>query len=194
MQIFKLISPLLQIPSTKEVTIAIFKKDDKTFELDEMADTARWSYYISTFSLRDMTEGIDIAKIRWPFLKRNLAPLLDTEEDYSRVYEPQWNADNLVIRISPNNYHMQYDPNTQDWWVHDKTVRRRGMLGMDEAKEDRKARFRNQFVVAPTWMAEKTEEQIENVNADFRRWVNGGEGVSTEGATNAVQDAAPVET
>lgn len=159
-----------------------------------MADAARWSYYISAFSMRDMTEGIDISKITWPFLKRNMPPPLESEEEYNNVYIPQWNADDLVIRISPNNYHMQYEPNTQDWWIHDKTVTQRGMLGMEEAKGERKAKFRNKFEIATPWMAGMTEEEIENVNAEFRRWINGKEEVPTERASNPVQDAEAVET
>ena len=60
--------------------------------------------------MRDLTEGIDLAKMSGPFLKRNMPPVLDIEEEYNRVYTPYWSVDNLVIRISPKNYHMQYEP------------------------------------------------------------------------------------
>lgn len=162
---------VLQTPSSKEVTIAIFKKDDKTFELDEMAESARWSYYISTFAMRDLTEGIDLGKMSWPFLKRNMPPVLDTEEEYNRVYTPYWNVDNLVIRISPNNYHMQYDPHTSDWWVHAKAVRQRGMPGIQEAKQDRNIKFRQKFGDDPSWMHVLQDEDATRMKDDFSNWV-----------------------
>ncbi len=156
-----------------------------------MAETARWSYYISTFAMRDLTEGIDLSKVRWPFLKRNMPPPLDTEEEYNRVYTPQWNADNLVIRISPNNYHMQYDPNTQDWWVHDRIVRERGMTGMEEARQERKTRFRGKFGDHPSWMDALPVEDIARIEEDFRSWVKGDETVSVDEDDNKAQEVAP---
>lgn len=143
--------------------------------------------------MRDLTEGIDLAKLAWPFLKRNMPPLLETEEEYSRVYTPQWNADGLVIRINANNYHMQYEPHTQDFWVHDKVVRQRGMDRMEEAKEQRKTRFRRKFGGdSAAWMRVLTKEEADKVNEDFKEWVK-GDGVSAEPDQNPAPDAAVME-
>lgn len=143
--------------------------------------------------MRDLTEGIDLAKLAWPFLKRNMPPLLETEEEYSRVYTPQWNADNLVIRINANNYHIQYEPNTQDFWVHDKVVRQRGIERMDEAKEQRKSRFRRKFGAdSSAWMRGWTKEEAYKINEDFKGWIKGDE-VSAQPAPNPVPDAAVTE-
>lgn len=143
--------------------------------------------------MRDLTEGIDLAKLAWPFLKRNMPPLLETEEEYSRVYTPQWNADGLVIRINANNYHMQYEPHTQDFWVHDKVVRQRGMERMEEAKEQRKTRFRRKFGADSTaWMRVLTKEEADKVKEDFKEWVK-GDGVSAEPDQKPAPDAAVLE-
>lgn len=143
--------------------------------------------------MRDLTEGIDLAKLAWPFLKRNMPPLLETEEEYSRVYTPQWNADNLVIRINANNYHIQYEPNTQDFWVHDKVVRERGMGKMDEAKEQRQTRFRRRFGSESTvWTGEMTKEEVDKANENFAGWVK-GDGVSAEPDPHPASDATMVE-
>ena len=126
--------------------------------------------------MRDLTEGIDLSLLNWPFLKRNLPPMLETEEEYNRVYTPQWNADNLVLRISPNNYHMQYDPLTQDWWVHDDAVRRRGAVGLQEASEERTAKFRENFgqPAKQKWAEGLSEEDVGKIDREFKEWINGG--------------------
>lgn len=143
--------------------------------------------------MRDFTEGIDAAKIAWPFLKRNMPPALETEEEYSRVYTPQWNADNLVIRINANNYHMQYEPNTLDFWVHDKVVRQRGMERMEEAKEQRKTRFRRKFGADSTvWTVGMTKEEANKSSEDFKGWLK-GDGTSTDPDPNPAPDAAMTE-
>ena len=160
-----------------------------------MAESARWSYYISTFAMRDLTEGIDLAKMSWPFLKRNMPPVLDTEEEYNRVYTPYWNVDNLVIRISPNNYHMQYDPHTLDWWVHAKAVRQRGMPCMQEAKQDRKIKFRQKFGDDPSWMHGLLAEDAARMKDDFFHWVKPvkkSTEVSADEDANKIQDVVVV--
>ena len=143
--------------------------------------------------MRDLTEGIDLAKLAWPFLKRNMPPLLETEEEYSRVYTPQCNADILVIRINANYYHMQYEPNTQDFWVHDKVVRQRGMERMEEAKEQRKTRFRRKFGADSTvWTRGMTKEEADKVSEDPKRWFK-ADGVSAEPDPNEAPDAVMTE-
>ena len=165
---------MTQIKASNEVTMAIFKREDATFEIDEMAAEARWSYYISTYTMRDLTEGIDLGKLNWPFLKRNMPPMLETEQEYNRVYTPQWNADELVIRISPYNYHLQNEPLTQEWWVHDAKVRKRGLSGMEEAVEERRGKFQAKFGrTGHKWMADLADEEVDKLNRDFHQWVKG---------------------
>lgn len=172
--------------------MAIFKREDNTFEVDEMAAEARWSYYISTYTMRDLTEGIDLGKLNWPFLKRNMPPVLETEQEYNRVYTPQWNADELVVRISPNNYHLQYEPLTQEWWVHDARVRRRGLSAMEEAVDERRSKFQEKFGRnGKLWAASLAEEEAEKLNQDFSRWVKGETEAKDDDAseTHEVADA-----
>ena len=136
-----------------------------------MAANARWSYYISSFAMRDLTEGLDLSKIDWPFLRRNMPPMLDSEEEYTRIYTPQWNEDGLVIRISVNNYHMQYEPGTWDWWVHNAAVEKRGLSGRKAMQEARKQKFSEKFELNNSWMVGKSVEEVDQINQDFREWV-----------------------
>ena len=148
-----------------------------------MAAAARWSYYISSFAMRDLTEGLDLGKIDWPFLRRNMPSMLDTEDEYTRVYTPQWNEDGLVIRISANNYHMQYDPLTQDWWVHNAVVQKRGLEGRIMMKDERKQNFQEKFELNNAWMVGKSVEEVDEINQKYSQWIDHG--------SKAENDAAP---
>ena len=170
------------------MTLQIFKKDDKTYESDELASHARWSYYISTFSMRDVTEGIPLEKLRWPFLKRNMPAPLGDDEDYINLYgNPQWNEDALVMRISPNSYHILYDPDTQEWFVHNIAVRKRGLGAYDEVRKERKENFARLFGENGTVISEIEGAKLDEDNEKYRRWIQNG----PEGMKN---DAAPQET
>lgn len=165
----------LQTRSTKSATVQIFKKDDKTYAADELATEARWSYYISTYSMRDATEGVPIKEMHLPFFKRNLPPVLDDDEDYTNAYgSPQWNEDALVIRVIPGNYHIQYDPDTYEWWIHNNRVRKRGLGAYDEATKERRSKFQKMFGEKGTLMTEKEGAKLEEVNKDFRQWITDG--------------------
>ena len=164
---------IVQTRSTKAATLQIFKKDDKTYEADELAAHARWSYYISTFSMRDLTEGIPLPRLSWPFLRRNMPAMLETEEEYINLYSsPQWNEDELVIRISPGNYKMLYDPGTSDWWVHNVRIRKRGMSACEEVCKERQEKFEQKFGEKGILIAQGSE--LDKANADFKQWVQNG--------------------
>lgn len=169
-----------QTKATKRVTVQIFKKDDKTFEADELSGQSRWSYYVSTYIMRDQTEGVQLSSIRWPFFRRNLPPPLESADDYNRIFIPQWNEDGLSIRISPSNYHITYDEGSIDWWVHDKQVRRRGLKGMDEVREERRGKFQEKFVMNVQWMAGMSKDEVDRRNESFRKWVNEGPAATAE--------------
>jgi paired amphipathic helix protein Sin3a len=149
--------------------VQIFKKDDKTFDVETMGAQARWQYYVSSFVMRDWTEGVP-HNIRWPFLRRNLPKDLETAEDYSQVYLPQWNEDGLVVRIALNSYHLLYDPETFDWWVHDDKVRIRGLKGLKEFIEERNRRFEMKFVEKAPWKNGMTPNEIDETLSGFTKW------------------------
>lgn len=124
--------------------------------------------------MRDLTEGIDLSKTDWPFLKRNMPPMLKSEEEYNNLYTPQENKDHLTIRISPNNYHIQYDPFTEDYFVHAPIVQKRGLAAAQgKVKEKRKAIFGEKFGINARWMASLTQDEVEGINSDFIRWIKG---------------------
>lgn len=124
--------------------------------------------------MRDLTEGIDLSKIDWPFLKRNMPPMLRSEEEYNRLYTPQENKDHLTIRISPNNYHIQYDPFTEDYFLHAPIVQKRGLAAAQgTAKQKRETVFREKFSMNIKWMAGLAKDEVDSINSDFSQWIKG---------------------
>ena len=173
----------LQTQPSRSVTIQIFKRDDKTFDIDEMSAETRWSYYISSYVMRDWTEGVP-HNIQWPFLRRNLPSKLDTEEEYNAAYMPQSNEDGLVIRIRPGDYRILYDPGTSDGFVHGAKVTRRGFKGATEVKEDRKNKFQERFEKNSVWMEGMAKAEVDKINADFKSWIGGSYEIEAEGDAN----------
>ena len=90
--------------------------EDATLENEELSQEARWSYYVSAYTMRDPTEGVPFSQMRMPFLKRNLPAKLEQEEEYNRYYRPLVHQDGLIIRICANSYHILYEPGSYDWW------------------------------------------------------------------------------
>ncbi|MCJ1395289.1 Transcriptional regulatory protein sin3 [Xylographa bjoerkii] len=159
--------------STRHVTMQVLKKEDRTFDIQDMNAEARWSYYISSYIMRDPTEGVT-REIQWPFLKRNTPKDLDTEEDYGQIYLPQWNEDGLMVRVGAN-YRIVYDSDTTDWWVHDDKVRRRGLIGAESLRKERNRIFEEKFVRNPSWAQGMSADQVADVSSQYLRLVNSGD-------------------
>ena len=124
----------------------------------------------------DRTEGIPPEKIQFPFLRRNLPTQLDTEEEYNEAYSPAYSEDGLIIRISPNNYHMLYDPGTADYWIHTVKQQKRGLKGYAEVKEHRKAALKamTEDKEKNAWMRGRSDAVIEQTNRDYEIWIKDG--------------------
>ncbi|MCJ1477564.1 Transcriptional regulatory protein sin3 [Lambiella insularis] len=170
--------------STQHVTVQILRKEDRTFDIENMSAESRWSYYVSSYIMRDPTEGVP-HNIQWPLLRRNTPKDLESEDDYSQAYLPQWNEDGLTVRFD-GNYHMTYDSGTTDWWVHDKKVSRRGLKGAESLRLERTRKFEEKFVQNPLWSLGMSKEQMEEITSGYSRWVSdesvGSAGVSMDGA------------
>lgn len=148
--------------------------------------------------MRDPTEGVPLSSIRWPFLKRNMPPLPSSggsgdEDDYANAYNnPQWNEDGLVARISQENYHLLYDPGTSEWWVHDRSVRGKGVKGYEDAKRERREKYRNLFGEEGKVLAGKKDGDggLEEQTRAFKAWVDGGPEPAVAVAAAAGDDVA----
>ena len=171
---------------TRTAYVQIFKKDDKTYEADELAATARWSYYVSTYSMLDHTEGVPLSSIRLPYLRRNMPFSSPSKEgsgeevaDTNGFAVPMYNEDGLVLRISPNNYHILYDPYTSDWWIQSTTFRKRGLGAYEEVKQQRKKGMESLFNSKERngWMKGLDHTEIEKTKSTFHDWIKDGPAV-----------------
>jgi paired amphipathic helix protein Sin3a len=156
-------------------TIQILHRDDNTFEIDDLTAEAKWSYYVSSYTMRDPTEGIPMDMLRMPFLKRNLPPKVESEEEYNRRYLATEHHDGLVIRICTNTYHMIYEPGTSDWFVQDKKVRASARPEKTKTiHEKRTGRLNDKFVINTAWMKDKSREYVDSVKEEYRKWIELG--------------------
>lgn len=176
--------------------------EDATLDSEELSAEARWSYYVTAFSMRDPTEGVSYSDMRMPFLKRNLPNKLDEDEEYDRFYRRLQHHDGLVIRICANNYTILYQPPSHDWFwrstapVHDKDADAEAIKAKDEelakekaaTREKRHDRFVEKFVNNPNWARGLSKDKVDESNQRFRSWLNGT--LEKEDSAEAVEPAA----
>lgn len=170
-------SNLLQYPGTQKTTVQLLTPEDATLENEELSQEARWSYYVSAYTMRDPTEGVPFSQMRMPFLKRNLPGKLEQEEEYNRFYRPLVHQDGLIIRICANSYHILYEPSSYDWWwrpnlpsdeLAEEVAKEEGAV-----KERRRDRFTEKFVNNPSWAHGLSKDQVDESNQRFRSWIKG---------------------
>jgi paired amphipathic helix protein Sin3a len=161
--------------------------EDPTLTSDELTAEERWSYYVTAYSMRDPTEGVQFSKMNMPLLKRNLPPKLEDEEEYQRFYRSLQHNDGLIIRICANNYTMLYQPQSSDWFwrsnapIHDQDADAETIQAQAEEaakalaalKEKRHDRFVEKFVNNPAWARGMSKDQVDEANQRFRSWVHG---------------------
>lgn len=169
--------------------------EDSTLENEELSQEARWSYYVSAYTMRDPTEGVPFSQMRMPFLKRNLPPKMEQDEEYNRYYRPLVNHDGLVIRICANSYHILYEPGSYDWWWRPSALTHES--AEEKAKEDaavkerRRDRFMEKFVNNPSWAHGLSKDEVDESNQRFRSWIKGPEAKDT--AAEKPDEAQPKE-
>ncbi len=131
----------------------------------------------------DRTEGVDPQRLRYPLIHRNLPAHTDTDEDYTENYFPGFHDENLSIRISQNNYHMQYDSYTSDWFLQSIKQQQRGLSAYEEAKQARKEGLKALVndKAKNIWLKDAAEGEVEKKTKDFGEWISSD--VKSESAT-----------
>jgi paired amphipathic helix protein Sin3a len=170
-------------------TIQILRRDDSTFDMDDLTAEAKWSYYVSSYTIRDPTEGVPMHMLRMPFLKRNMPQRSESEDEYNAKYLPLQHYDNMIIRICTNSYHMLYEPSSMDWFCHGKYIR--GAVSEEKKKvihENRKSKFNDKFVMNAAWMKDQSREFVDGVKEEYRKWVEKGR-ENGDAAASADKDA-----
>lgn len=180
----------MQNPSTQQVTVQLMTPEDSTLENEELSQEARWSYYVSAYTMRDPTEGVPFSRMRMPFLKRNLPPKMEQDEEYSRYYRRLVSHDGLVIRICANSYHILYEPGSFDWWWRPAEYESAEEKAREEAtvKERRRDRFLEKFVNNPSWAQGLSKDEVDEANQRFRSWIKGADADGSNAAEGALQE------
>lgn len=162
-------------PTTQKTYVQLLTAEDSTFENEELSPEARWSYYVSAYTMRDPTEGVPFSQMRMPFLKRNLPSKLEQDEEYNRFYRRLVHHDGLVIRICANSYHILYEPGSYDWWwrptASSQEDAEENAKELTAIKERRHDRFREKFINNPDWARGLSKDEVDASNQKFRAWV-----------------------
>ncbi|KAL8816363.1 MAG: hypothetical protein Q9223_004612 [Gallowayella weberi] len=162
-------------PKSKKATVSVFKKDDPTFSAEALDANKQWAYYISSFGMREATEGVPAAKMSMPYLRRNLPSNQMTEEDLNKAFLPAWNDEGLIARINPENYRIVFiDPWTADRWLHRPQVQIRGLKKMMEGTVERKKKMREKFDSNSPWMKDMSKEEVDRIKESFQKSVTEG--------------------
>ncbi|KAL8903996.1 MAG: hypothetical protein Q9171_007202, partial [Xanthocarpia ochracea] len=162
-------------PKSRKATIAVFKKDDPTFSIDAMEASKQWAYYISSFGMREATEGVPAEKMQWPYLRRNLPSNQLSEEELNKSYVPAWIDEGLIARINPETYRISFnDAWTADRWLHRPQVQKRGLKAMTEGTNERKQKMREKFEINSPWMKDISKVEVDRLKEDFQQSIAQG--------------------
>lgn len=159
-----------------KAAVQIFKREDPTFESDDLDAEARWSYYVSSYIQLKSTEGVDLARVRYPFLHRSL-PAEGTTS--AREWTTIASSEDLVIRVSVDEYKLRYDahPGSKEWFFHSDERRsgggREGIERAEKVKEQRAGRFAEKMVMNNAWMKGLSKNDVDAKNEEFRKFVKG---------------------
>lgn len=183
------------MPETSKVTVRLMTPEDATLDKEDLSEEARWSYYVSAYTMRDPTEGVPFSKMHIPFLKRNLPSKLEKKDQYTRYYRPLVHHDGLIIRICAKSYHILYEPGSNEWWwrssAPSEEVAEEAAKEEAAVKERRRDRFMEKFVNNPTWAHGLSKDQVDESNQRFRAWIQGS--AVTGGNETAGADAGATE-
>ena len=187
-----LTSILSQFPNKSETTIRWLQKDETTFYMDEMQLRERWQYYISSFIRVEPTEGVPRSRMQKVVLARNL-PAAEVDGDGGGIPKPVAYDESLVISICLNSSKMVWTPHTYEYFVYDRTPKtaaereRRKAFLMHTSRRRAEKTVEN-MVHNTAWMRNKNQEEVQKINAEFRRWMQ--EGVLPENAEGDAMDTA----
>ncbi|KAF8189362.1 histone deacetylase complex, SIN3 component [Pholiota molesta] len=96
------------LSESKLMTIQLIGKDDSSWDDSEVL-TNRWQSYIDAYVSGETTEGVPQARVKRPYLRRNLpAAVRETQPDVS-------SQDGLEIKVCLRTYRLFYVPRTEDF-------------------------------------------------------------------------------
>ena len=149
---FRTLLTISQNEKEQRIKIKIFKKDEPTFDSDQLMDEDKWRVYLAEYLSTGPTHGAPLGLVGLPVLKRNVRILskdgtvtpsysgtLPADAlltgDLGRRYDLVRAKENLEFRISVGNYKLCYQINSDEYWHQPWAVRVGGRAGADEAAQ-----------------------------------------------------------
>lgn len=151
----------------------LFKKDDPTFEFNQLDKVRRWRGYVASYMAVEPTEELDYTRLRHPYLKNRLAKTEDLEDDQ---FEHIKHLDKITVSISPAMYIMKFiasEPNGNggvQYFVHPKAVAG-GSSASGELRGPKEAKMERVRALAlhnVAWMKGLSQEEVENSKISFK--------------------------
>jgi paired amphipathic helix protein Sin3a len=157
-------------PDEKTCTIRYFPTEDPTFDSDSLTDDQLWQYYVASYTMSEVTEGVDQAQMHLPYLLRNIAPQSSNlDQAYHDVFGNITHFDTQTAFISPDTYKLLLS--------HEYTFYRHGVKAGKQYQYEKiegNDRFKDRFVRNVEWMKDKTQEEVDKINGEWRDGVDGG--------------------
>lgn len=138
----------------------------------------RWQYYISSFIRVEPTEGIPRSRLQKVVLTRNL-PAGDAESEDDPMPKPLSYSENLNISICLRSSKMIWTPGTSEYFIYDqspktKEQRERREKFTKALSNWRESKLLEKMVHNPAWTKDLSPEEVQEQNANFRKWVEEG--------------------
>ncbi|TFK41677.1 histone deacetylase complex, SIN3 component [Crucibulum laeve] len=96
------------LSDSKTMTMQLIGKDDSSFD-DSEALTGRWQSYIDSYVSSDYTDGVSQARVKRPYLRRNLPiAVRETPPDVT-------SKDGLEIKVCVRTYRLFFVSKTEDF-------------------------------------------------------------------------------
>lgn len=163
--------------------LQVFKKDEATFENQKLSPENRWSYYISSFTNLEPTEGVPISKIHMPILWRGLVQSDENSDEVDNRASLVSSSENLVIRVCLENYKMLFAPRTDEWMIQSQITRSGGEAGLKEMQATLEKRAENveaTFLTDNRWIKGAKKDDVEAAKAAFDKAVKGPDAEKAE--------------
>lgn len=167
-------------PVIKESFVRLFKKDDPTFEFNTVDRVKRWRAYVASYMAVEPTEGIDVAQIRYPYLKKRMAKADDLSDD-ARFDHVKHN-DKITVTISPAAYTMTFvhsepfGPGGVQYFLQPDFVRAGLSESLPTPMKDyealvkaRKERVIETLCMNNSWMKNLSREEVDAKKAAWKR-------------------------
>ena len=126
--------------------------------------------------MSEATEGVDQARMRFPFLRRNVAPQnANLETTVAEVYGSLEHFDNQTAFISPDTYKLLLS-NDYIFWRTTAYSKKKYDLSepVKERKMDENESFREKFVRNTAWMRDQQPEDVARRKAAWEQAVKEG--------------------